>query len=69
MEKGAVQGKRTDAFNHHKAVAEAIPALSWVVYSGPGCGKPPESKAMPEFSHAQTQKSPRMMTWAWHNIY
>ena len=34
-----VQGKRTDAFNHSKAVAEAIPALSWVVYSGPNCGE------------------------------
>ena len=34
-----VQGKRTDAFNQSKAVAEAIPALSWVVYSGPNCGE------------------------------
>ena len=33
-----LQGKRTDAFNHSKAVAEALPSLSWVVYSGPGCG-------------------------------
>ena len=34
-----VQGKRTDAFTHSKAVAEAIPALSWVVYSGLNCGE------------------------------
>lgn len=32
------QGRRSSAFNYHKAVAEALPALSWVVYSGPSCG-------------------------------
>lgn len=33
------QGKRSGAFNYSKAVAEALPALSWVVYSGPSCGE------------------------------
>jgi adenylyl cyclase-associated protein len=33
-----MQGRRSAAFNYHKAVAEALPALSWVVYSGPACG-------------------------------
>lgn len=32
-------GRRSAAFNYCKAVAEALPALSWVVYSGPSCGK------------------------------
>ena len=32
------QGRRSAAFNYCKAVAEALPALSWVVYSGPSCG-------------------------------
>lgn len=33
------QGRRSAAFNYCKAVAEALPALSWVVYSGPSCGE------------------------------
>ena len=32
------QGRRSAGFNYVKAVAEALPALSWVVYSGPSCG-------------------------------
>ncbi|KAK9819752.1 hypothetical protein WJX72_001921 [[Myrmecia] bisecta] len=32
------EGRRTAAFNHFKVVAEALHALSWLVYSGPGCG-------------------------------
>lgn len=35
------QGRRSAAFNYAKAVAEALPALSWVVYSGPNCGAAP----------------------------
>lgn len=35
------QGRRSAAFNYAKAVAEALPALSWVVYSGPSCGAAP----------------------------
>jgi hypothetical protein len=32
------EGKRTDAFNHQKAVAESLLALSWVCYTGRDCG-------------------------------
>ncbi|GJP53057.1 hypothetical protein CLOM_g12195 [Closterium sp. NIES-68] len=32
------EGKRTDAYNHVKAVAESVAALSWVAYSGKDCG-------------------------------
>ncbi|CAL8460663.1 g193 [Coccomyxa elongata] len=38
------QGRRSAAFNYSKAVAEALPALSWVVYSGPSCGMDPPPK-------------------------
>ena len=37
----ATQGRRSAAFAYAKAVADALPALSWVVYSGPGCGGSP----------------------------
>lgn len=33
------EGRRGAAVNHCKAVAEALQCLSWVVYSGPGCGE------------------------------
>lgn len=32
------EGKRTDAFNHQKAVAESLLALLWVCYTGRDCG-------------------------------
>ncbi|CAI5944064.1 unnamed protein product [Closterium sp. NIES-64] len=32
------EGKRTDAYNHVKAVAESVAALTWVAYSGKDCG-------------------------------
>jgi hypothetical protein len=32
------EGKRTDAFNHLKAAAEATTALFWVAYTDPSCG-------------------------------
>ena len=32
------EGRRSAVFNHQKAVAEAMHALSWVVYTGPNCG-------------------------------
>lgn len=32
------EGKRTDAFNHQKAVAESLLALTWVCYAGRDCG-------------------------------
>lgn len=32
------EGKRSDAFNHQKAVAESLSALTWVCYSGKDCG-------------------------------
>ena len=31
-------GRRGAAFNHFKAVADALPALAWVAYTGPTCG-------------------------------
>lgn len=33
------EGRRSGAFNHCKAVAEALQGLSWVVYSGPSSGR------------------------------
>ena len=33
-----LEGRRSTVFNHQKTVAEALHALSWVVYSGPNCG-------------------------------
>jgi len=35
------EGKRSDAFNHQKAVAESLSALTWVCYSGKDCGMYP----------------------------
>lgn len=35
---GLTEGKRTEAFNHQKAVAESLLALSWVCYAGKDCG-------------------------------
>jgi adenylyl cyclase-associated protein len=32
------EGKRTEAFNHQKAVAESLLALTWVCYAGRDCG-------------------------------
>eukprot|EP00891_Asterochloris_glomerata_P007916 jgi/Astpho2/7916/Aster-06394 len=32
------EGRRSAAFNHQKTVAEALHALTWLVYTGPGCG-------------------------------
>ncbi len=32
------EGKRTEAFNHQKAVAESLLALSWVCYAGRDSG-------------------------------
>ena len=34
----ASEGKRTDAFNHQKALAEAVQGLSFVAYMGPDMG-------------------------------
>ncbi len=31
-------GRRGAAFNHFKAAADALPALAWVAYAGPGSG-------------------------------
>ena len=33
------EGRRSAAFNHQKTVAEALHALTWLVYTGPGCGE------------------------------
>jgi len=33
-------GRRGAAFNHFKAAADALPALAWVAYAGPGSGAP-----------------------------
>ena len=32
------EGRRSAVFNHQKAVAEFLHALSWMVYTGPNCG-------------------------------
>jgi len=32
------EGKKTEAFNHQKAVAESLLALTWVCYAGRDCG-------------------------------
>ncbi|KAL3136825.1 hypothetical protein ABBQ38_005537 [Trebouxia sp. C0009 RCD-2024] len=33
-----IEGRRSAIFNHQKAVAESLHALSWMVYTGPNCG-------------------------------
>lgn len=33
-----IEGRRNAVFNHQKAVAESLHALSWMVYTGPNCG-------------------------------
>lgn len=33
------EGRRSDAYNHLKTVAESMAALSWVVYTGKECGE------------------------------
>ena len=35
-----LEGRRSAAFNHQKTVADSLHALSWMVYTGPGCGEP-----------------------------
>ena len=32
------EGRRSAVFNHQKTAAEALHALSWMVYTGPNCG-------------------------------
>ncbi|CAM6099043.1 unnamed protein product [Calypogeia fissa] len=32
------EGKRTDAYNHQKVVAESLTTLTWVAYTGKDCG-------------------------------
>ena len=32
-------GKRTDAYNHLKVIAESLTALTWVAFTGKDCGK------------------------------
>ena len=34
------EGRRGACFNHYKAAADSLQALSWVLYSGPACGAP-----------------------------
>ena len=41
------EGRRTDEFNHFKALAEASQALLWVTHT-PGCGLPPPGQASDE---------------------
>jgi len=38
------EGRRTPSFNHVKAVAEAIQALSWLAYTGPETGMNPPAQ-------------------------
>ncbi|KAL9238203.1 hypothetical protein vseg_012663 [Gypsophila vaccaria] len=32
------EGKRSDAFNHQKSVADSLSALAWIAYTGKDCG-------------------------------
>lgn len=32
------EGKRSDFFNHLKAVADSLTALAWIAYTGKDCG-------------------------------
>jgi hypothetical protein len=41
------EGRRTDEFNHFKALAEASQALLWVTHT-PGCGLPPPAQSSDE---------------------
>jgi len=48
------EGRRSTAFHHCKAVAEALGGLSWVVYSGPSCGmNPPGQHVADAWSSAE----------------
>lgn len=33
------EGRRSDFFNHQKAVAESLTALAWIAYMGKDCGE------------------------------
>lgn len=33
------ENRRSQYFNHNKAVAESLQSLSWVIYSGPSSGE------------------------------
>lgn len=33
------EGRRTDAFNHQKSIADSLTALAWIAYSGKDCGR------------------------------
>lgn len=33
------EGRRSDFFNHVKAVAESLTALAWIAYVGKDCGE------------------------------
>lgn len=36
---GMADNRRSAVFNHLKTAADALQALTWVVYSGPSCGE------------------------------
>ena len=43
------EGRRSAVFNHQKTVADSLQALSWMVYTGPGCGEHTVYAALRQF--------------------
>lgn len=43
------EGRRSTVFNHQKVVAESLHALSWMVYTGPNCGRSSYTHALNVF--------------------
>ncbi len=43
------EGRRSTVFNHQKVVAESLHALSWMVYTGPNCGRSSRTHALKAF--------------------
>ncbi|KAM0937939.1 putative cyclase-associated protein CAP/septum formation inhibitor MinC [Dioscorea sansibarensis] len=69
------EGRRTDAFNHQKSIADSLTALAWIAYSGKDCGMSlpishvEESWQMAEFYNNKVlveyrNKDPDHVEWA-----
>ncbi|KAJ0981909.1 hypothetical protein J5N97_010164 [Dioscorea zingiberensis] len=69
------EGRRTDAFNHLKSIADSLTALAWIAYSGKDCGMSlptahvEESWQMAEFYNNKVlvefrNKDPNHVEWA-----
>lgn len=52
------EGRRSTVFNHQKVVAESLHALSWMVYTGPNCGRSSYTHALNVFVRLLDVTSP-----------